>query len=118
MDEDLREQLLRRETALARRNPAGIEGGLAGLIDDDFLEFGASGRTWDAAAILDLLASQPPDRRIRVEAFEIHRLAEDVVLATYRIGPPWPSNRCSVWVRRHGRWLIRFHQGTPRPADA
>lgn len=115
MDDDLREHLMRRETALARRNPAGIEGGLGGLIAEDFVEFGASGRVWDPKSIEQVLAAPPAE--IAIEGFEIAELAPDVVLATYRTGAPRPANRSSIWVRRAGRWVLRFHQGTPRLDD-
>jgi hypothetical protein len=117
MDDELREHLLRLERSLARRDPAGVDGGLPSLIADDFLEFGASGRTWDAGTVGELLASRRPNGDASIEEFEIDRLAADVVLATYRIGRPRPSNRCSIWVRRRDRWQIRFHQGTPGRAD-
>ena len=44
MSEDaaLLEELHRYEVALARRDPTGPDGGLMGLIDDGFVEFGAS----------------------------------------------------------------------------
>ena len=38
------------------------------------------------------------------------RLAQDVVLLTYRTEG---SRRSSVWVRSAGSWQVRFHQGTP-----
>ena len=115
MTEDLRETLLRLETALACANPEGTEGGLAGLIADGFLEFGASGRTWDAASMRETLAGASPTDPVEILEFEVVELAPDVALATYRIGPPRPSNRSTIWSRRDGRWQVRFHQGTLRP---
>jgi glyoxylase I family protein len=112
--EDLRETLLRYETALASANPAGVEGGLASLIADGFVEFGASGRTWDAASMHETLAGASPTDLVVILAFQVVELAPDVALATYRIGPPRPSNRSTLWCRRDGRWQVRFHQGTLR----
>jgi glyoxylase I family protein len=104
--------LYRLELALASADPAGIDGGLATLIADDFTEFGASGRTWSAPEIRVALdreaATDPPE----LLDFRVAELAPGVVLATYRLGPPRPSRRSSVWVRRDGRWQVRFHQGT------
>ena len=116
MDDDLRAHLLRLETALVRLDPSVPEEDLTTLIPDDFLEFGASGRTWDADAVREVLSTEPP-REFVLEDFETTRLAPDVVLVTYRLGAPRPTNRSSIWVRRGGRWVMRFHQGTLRPDE-
>jgi hypothetical protein len=115
VDEDLREALLRLERALAAADPEGIDGGLGALIADGFLEFGASGRMWDEASMRETLAGATPMAPVDLEAFVVAELAPDVALVTYRLGPPRPSNRSSVWVRRDGRWQVRFHQGTLQP---
>jgi hypothetical protein len=115
MTADLRETLLRLETALASADPTGIDEGLPALLADDFFEFGASGRTWDAATTREALAGAGAAEPVELLEFEIDPLAPDVVLATYRLGPPRPSNRSTIWVRRDGRWQVRFHQGTLRP---
>ena len=107
-DPDLDDELLRYETALAARDPHGIDGGLAGLLADDFIEFGRSGRVWTRAATLDLLDSSA-SALVPIDRFEVARLADDVTLVTYRAAG---ANRSSIWVRRNGRWRIRFHQGT------
>jgi hypothetical protein len=109
------------EQALVNGDATGLaeelEGALDALIADDFFEFGASGREWDAPTTKGLLAAAPSSPRATVELdrFEAFELAPDVVLVTYRLGPPRPANRSSIWVRRRGRWQIRFHQGTLRP---
>ena len=115
MAENLRETLLGLETALAAANPQGVEGGLASLVADDFLEFGASGRTWDAASMRETLATASPTDLVEILEFDVVELAPDIALATYRLGPPRPSNRSTIWIRRDGRWQVRFHQGTLRP---
>jgi hypothetical protein len=108
-DAAMHDQLFRYETALATRDPAGIEGGLMALIAEDFLEFGRSGRTWTRASIRAVL-EEAPSPSVSIEAFDVARLADDVALATYRAAH---ANRSSVWVHRDGRWQLRFHQGTP-----
>jgi hypothetical protein len=115
MTDDLRDTLRRLETALASADPAGIDGGLPTLLADDFLEFGASGRTWEVGTMRETLAGAAPSDLVELLEFEISELAPDVVLATYRLGQPRPSNRSTIWVRRGGRWQVRFHQGTLRP---
>jgi hypothetical protein len=113
----LTRELYRLEIALANRDGTGIDGGLAALIADDFLEIGASGRRWTAAEVRTLLAAGAlgPLPSLELEAFEAADVAEDVVLVTYRLGGERPSERSSVWVRRGGRWQVRFHQGTLLP---
>ena len=118
MDDELGTHLLRLETALVNRNPAGVEGGLPDLIADDFLEFGASGRTWDADDVREEVASPGEGPDMALDDVSLTRLAADVALLIYRVGAPRPANRSSIWVRRGGRWLMRFHQGTLRPDDA
>jgi hypothetical protein len=113
--DDLRETLWRLERALAAADPKGIDGGLEDLIADGFLEFGASGRTWDKASMRQTLAGATPTPPVELEDFAAEALADGVALVTYRLGPPRPSNRSSVWVRRDGRWQVRFHQGTLAP---
>jgi glyoxylase I family protein len=110
----VRDELLRLESALASRNPAGVDGGLMSLIAEDFVEFGRSGSVWIARSIREVLEG-PPAAPVPIEAFEVAELGEGVVLATYLIPGPPAVNRSSIWVRRDGRWLLRFHQGTPRP---
>ena len=110
----LEAELHRLESALARRDPALLDGDaatLAGLIADDFLEFGASGRTWTAADVCQALATEPA-RDVPMEDFAVTRLAAGVALVTYRSRDPRHAKRSSIWVRRGGRWVMRFHQGT------
>jgi glyoxylase I family protein len=118
IDSDLRDRLLGYELALARRDPAAVDGDLIDLLTDDFLEFGQSGRVWTRETIAPLLGSSPDGSAgaaaPELEAFEVTRLGEGVALVTYRaLG----ANRSSIWVRRDGRWRMRFHQGTPLPGD-
>ena len=114
----LADQLLVYELALARRDGSGFPGGLAGLIADDFEEFGASGRRWDRAAVLALL-ERTPTSDVTIGAFTTIPLTEQVILVTFRTAslsagnPPRYAWRSSLWVRRDGRWRLRFHQATP-----
>jgi len=111
----VRDLLLRYETALANRDATGIDGGLEALIADDFLEIGASGRRWTAPEIKSLLAGDalPP---VSLADFTVAPIGADVVLATFRIGGSRPTERSSIWIRRDGRWAVRFHQGTLAPS--
>lgn len=90
---------------------------VAALLHPDFVEHGASGRVWDRASVVEAL---PADPGVIGEAgdFVPVRLAEDVVLLTYRIHGPRETTRSSVWVRDEvAGWLMRFHQGTLVPGE-
>ncbi len=110
----LEAELHRLESALARRDPELIgadTAALKALIADDFLEFGASGRTWSAADVREMLATEPP-RDVPMEDFAVGRVATGVALVTYRSRDPRHARRASMWVRRQGRWQMVFHLGT------
>lgn len=91
---------------------------VAALLADDFLEFGASGRVWSRKQILELLATeayQPPV----MEDFVCRKIAEGVLLVTYRTVRTKPETgekvaalRSSLWTIESGGWRMRFHQGT------
>lgn len=88
---------------------------VAALLHPDFVEHGASGRVWDRDSVVEAL---PADPGVVGEAgdFVPARLAEDVVLLTYRIRGPRETTRSSVWVRGGAAgWRMRFHQGTLVP---
>lgn len=114
VDPELVRELLALELALARRDHAALPGGVGAILDESFIEFGASGRQWDRDTALEVLRSSPQAEAV-VESFAAVALADDVVLVTYQVrteGSGRASLRSSVWVRRPGRWKLRFHQGT------
>jgi hypothetical protein len=101
-----------------RRDPTLI----APLLADDFIEFGASGRVFDKATILEDLKNEPPRPASLLTDFAIRELSSTVVLATYRATrfnangePTLHSRRSSIWTHVNGQWQIIFHQGTPIP---
>src|SRR5262249_24939337 len=102
---DVRDLLLGYETALANRDGAGMGRGLEPLVRDAFLEIGASGRGWTASQVRPLLGGEalPP---VSLDDFAVTPIASDVVLATFHIGGPRPTQRSSIWVRRDGRWTV------------
>lgn len=112
---DLSELLLRLERALADRNPAGVEGGLVSLLADDFIEFGRSGTVWTRDSIAPMLEDGPVATPAQFDDFVTTRLSDGVVLVTYRGAF---AVRSSIWIRREGRWQMRFHQGTPLPVGS
>jgi len=81
------------------------------LLHPDFSEFGASGQVWTREAVAEAIAND--GEKIATTEMSASRLAPDVVLVTYRADRPQRSTlRSSVWIRHHGGWVLRFHQGT------
>jgi hypothetical protein len=112
---ELEQQLL---NPVIRRNEALV----APLLADDFIEFGASGRVFDKASILEDLKNEPPRPASRLTDFAIRELSPTIILATYRATrfnaegePISQSHRSSIWTHVNGQWQITFHQGTPIP---
>lgn len=90
---------------------------VAALLDEDFMEFGASGRVWTRETTLDLLLSEsnmPPT----VEGFSCFWLGAEIALVTYRTvhtgdeGNNGATLRSSIWTKESGKWKMRFHQAT------
>jgi hypothetical protein len=122
-DEDL-DEVVGLERLLLEPNVRARPGAVLARLHPDFVEFGASGRTWDGAAVADALALEAMDaadsgsaQHLEARDFTPIRLADGVVLVTYTIdAADRTSLRSSVWVRDPDRgWLLRFHQGTPVP---
>lgn len=90
------------------------------LLHPGFHEFGASGRHWDRASIIEALAAEPAaapgTRPFAVSDMKGARLAPDLVHLTYDTESNGRrAHRSSLW-RRHpegGAWLLYFHQATP-----
>jgi len=116
-----RAEVVRRELLLLDPAVRADLGRVRGLLHADFLEFGASGRVWAGATLVEALAasSVPLDHGAAVDLIPVS-LSADTVLLTYRIDDPGrPTLRSSVWLRSaEGEWLLRFHQGTPAPSRA
>lgn len=96
----------------ARFDPTHMEQ----VLHPDFLEFGRSGRTYTRS---ECLAMERTEILAELRDFVVHPVDHDTVLVTYvsvvRGATPQVSNRSSLWLRKDGRWLLRFHQGTPVP---
>ena len=86
------------------------------VLAPDFLEYGRSGRVWTREASL---AAPRQDLDATLTELVVAPVAEDVALVTYvsevRHAEVERANRASLWRRDGGRWLLRFHQGTPAP---
>jgi glyoxylase I family protein len=107
----LEERLLLPQT---RKDSAALDE----LLDDGFVEFGASGRVYDKRHTMETLRTEALLRRT-IADFRAVLLAPGTALVTYRLlredasgGRPAVSLRSSVWRERNGRWRLVFHQGT------
>ncbi len=116
--EDLAAHLQHLEEQLLRPGVRGDPSSLDWLLAPDFTEFGSSGRIFDRDAIIAALASEAPFPAPppQIEDLKIVAATDDLAIVTYRITGRRASLRSSVWVRREGRWQMRFHQGTREPA--
>jgi ribonuclease HI len=111
-DEAELQTVVERERLLLRADVRADAARVEQLLHPDFLEFGASGRSWHRAAIVDSLAADPTTSGVAT-GFAPVRLADDVVLLTYRVDGDPGSLRSSVWLRNGtAGWRLRFHQGT------
>jgi hypothetical protein len=116
VDEDSGEHVRALELRLldpaVRRDRAAVDR----LLHPEFVEFGASGRVWDKASVLDSLSVDSGPSPV-VSDLRSERLSPDAVLVTYRAQRPGAtaSLRASVWLRDAEGWRVRFHQGTPTP---
>lgn len=116
VDEDSGEHVRALELRLldpaVRRDRAAVDR----LLHPEFVEFGASGRVWDKASVLESLSADTGPSPT-VSGLRSERLSGDAVLVTYRAQRPGAtaSLRASVWLRDAEGWRVRFHQGTPTP---
>lgn len=95
-----------------RSNPQRLDE----LLSADFVEVGATGRSFGKAAVLSRL---PRESGITFEATDMQALSlgQGAVLVTYQgrrshLGETAHSRRCSIWIMGSNGWQMRYHQGT------
>ncbi|WKA58801.1 DUF4440 domain-containing protein [Planococcus shenhongbingii] len=86
---------------------------LGEVLDEEFFEFGSSGKVWRRR---DYDTNHPltPDR-MEISEFALHILGPEAVLTTYRLQNHTSgkvSLRSSIWKNRGSGWKLFFHQGT------
>ena len=91
---------------------------LAGLLADEYCEFGVSGTVWTRQSVITALQNEAFSEH-SISDFKLTLLASDVALVTYRAHrhaneyrPAADSLRSSIWKCDGARWKIVFHQGT------
>ena len=95
-----------------RRSPERV----GALLHPEFHEFGVSGRHWDRAAIIDMLATTTEPEAAPAVASRMKgvRLAPDAVHLTFDTeNNGRHAHRSSLWRRTEEGWRLYFHQGTP-----
>ncbi len=106
------------EEAMWRSETRGDRAWMDSMISPTFTEHGASGRTWDRQAILDMEIPDHIAVAFPLHEFAVRSLGEDAVLVTYVcVSAQNTSKRSSIWRRDGTRWLMEFHQGTNVPPD-
>jgi hypothetical protein len=114
-ERSVRDQLIELEHALWRAETRFDAEFMERVLAEDFLEFGRSGRVYRRA---DTLAVTDDTIDAHLRDFQLSMIAPDVALLTYVSEVQHETldlaNRSSLWLRRDGRWQLRFHQGTPR----
>ncbi|MDQ0416169.1 hypothetical protein J2Z48_000327 [Croceifilum oryzae] len=83
-------------------------------LSDTYFEFGSSGNVW-VRKDYDMIGSRDT-RKLTLTQFQLHPLADDVVMVTYRIHDEireLTTLRSSIWKQFNRKWKMVFHQGTP-----
>lgn len=86
------------------------------LLDPEFTEFGASGRRYDRASILDVTSADGEGTPDATAATDMSGalLAPGLVHLTFTTESDGRRvRRNSIWRRTESRWRLYFHQGTP-----
>jgi hypothetical protein len=119
MNEGDRAELYRLEQFLALAGERPTREELERYIADDFVEHGASGRTWTKDAVIEAIQTWPSVEREIVD-FCVRTLSDSVALVTYKSkrhaqhpSVQHTSLRASIWRRNGTSWELLFHQGTP-----
>jgi hypothetical protein len=82
----------------------------------DYWEIGASGKRYDRAFILEVLAERlahPAPDPWQTKDFACRQLGENTYLLTYTLTQDERvTRRATVWRQTDGEWQILYHQGT------
>lgn len=113
---EIMQQLSEREPIFHRPEHAATLEDFDRMMVADYWEIGASGKRYDRAFILDVLAERlahPQPDPWETRDFECRRLGEDTYLLTYTLVQGQRlTRRSTIWRRIDGVWKILYHQGT------
>lgn len=110
--------VIEREVALLTPFVRGSAKLLEDLLDDDFTEIGASGRTWARSEIIVALVEGAEANQPRIDYREMKGrvVAPGLVLLTYlSTVDERRARRSSLWRRSSQGWRVLHHQGTSVP---
>ncbi|NOV21181.1 DUF4440 domain-containing protein [Ensifer adhaerens] len=108
------------EEALHRPSVRHSRIAIEALLAEDFIEFGASGRVYRRAEVINLLSQgeDETDSILRTSNYALAPISQNAVLLTYqshltyRDGSERSALRSSIWKHDGKKWQILFHQGT------
>lgn len=101
-------------TSAIRRDPDR----LLGLLHEDFVEIGRSGRLWTRDEIVMSLSGEDDRPDPKTDEWAFVEVADGLILLTYRIHrESGESRHSSIWDLRSGQPRLRFHQGTVVPGE-
>ncbi|WP_226657580.1 DUF4440 domain-containing protein [Guptibacillus hwajinpoensis] len=110
--QEIKKQLYHLEKELLTPQMRENSSKLNEVLAADFFEFGSSGTIWSKK---DLVEGGLSVLEMTLSDFAIHPLAEDVILATYRVHDKTRNQktlRSSIWRKNGDQWQLFFHQGT------
>jgi len=87
------------------------------ILHDDFLEIGASGKTYNKEQAIESLTGEANFSSAATD-FRFFQIAEGVALLTYHLKTHSPdfgsrrSVRSSIWKLEENNWKLIFHQGS------
>lgn len=116
------EEIRSLEEALHRPEIRRSREAVEDLLAEGFMEFGASGRVYERATIIGLLAEQSDDNDGELQAsnYTLKPISNDAVLLTYETERSYQDGskrrvlRSSIWKHNGLKWQMLFHQGTIR----
>lgn len=116
------EEIRSLEEALYRPEIRRSREAVEDLLAEGFMEFGASGRVYERATIIDQLAEQSDDNdgELLASNYALKPISNDAVLLTYETERSYQDGskrrvlRSSIWKHNGLKWQMLFHQGTIR----
>jgi len=110
-------ELTRLEEAMWREDMRFDQAFLERHVAADFFEFGRSGRVYRREQVL-ADRRQPIQALLPLPNLSIRLLDDHTAQVTYTSSVVYDGmvehgRRSSIWTRADGRWVLRFHQGTP-----
>lgn len=114
----IRKELILKEEQLLKNSIRNDAGKIAELIDDNCIEFTASGRQ-NVYRPGELFGSVDGESYIDSDSVRLVDLSEDCKLLLYvaakvNKNTRLKSNHSSIWKKSDGTWKMVFHQGTNR----